>query len=70
MALIIQLQPVPVSDNVGAQFGACERHEAAPPAEVILFPGVRYARWGDDEDASRGAYRNASLSVERDWLEI
>jgi hypothetical protein len=35
-------------------------------AEVILFPGVRYERWGDHDAAATSADRDAS----RDVLEL
>ena len=36
-------------------------------AEVILFPGVRYERWGDDEASTANADRGAGR---RDVLEL
>lgn len=44
-----------------------------PPAEVILFPGVRYERWNDKPaEAKSNTVFGARLrsGVQRDWLDI
>jgi hypothetical protein len=43
------------------------------PADVILFPGVRYERWSGDQftpPAQSESAGSTSSSFRRDWLEI
>jgi hypothetical protein len=45
---------------------------AGEPAQIILFPGVRYERWHEEQGATLSP-RRASPGDEattRDWLEI
>jgi hypothetical protein len=71
MALIIEL-------NRDVEYEP-EIKNAQPPAEqkaaeVILFPGVRYERWLDEQTGgSQTAATSAetdTITVSRDWLKI
>lgn len=70
MAMIIELSrgAEPVQDDTDND------NEHRPPAEVILFPGVRYERWNDrpTETTRPNSLFGARLrsGVQRDWLDI
>lgn len=70
MAMIIELSRVAES----VQDDTDNDIERRPPAEVILFPGVRYERWQDKpaETARSNSMFGARMrsSVQRDWLDI
>jgi len=52
--------------------GAQKSGREGAPAEVIVFPGVRYERWEqpDGEDAESGAENERTRAQERDRLEL
>lgn len=69
MVMIIPLNrdvAPPGDDATGIEGGAGE------PAQIILFPGVRYERWSDDRHnaASEGGGEPDSERADRDWLDI
>jgi hypothetical protein len=69
MTMIISLNrdvAPPGDDATGMEAGVGE------PAQIILFPGVRYERWADDSRnamSERSSESEAEQS-ERDWLEV
>lgn len=70
MAMII-----PLNRDVDASERVDHQANAAPPAEIILFPGVRYERWTDEAstvtgDSPSATERGSDATHPRDWLEI
>lgn len=79
MARIISLETAAGASALSMERKAPEKshgsQEAAPAsAEIILFPGVRYERWDDDQSASSNVETTTSFAKadkdSRDWLQI
>lgn len=45
---------------------------AGEPAQIILFPGVRYERWREEQEQAPTERRDRTdiSATARDWLEI
>jgi hypothetical protein len=70
-ALIIKLNnEIPASQEEPDAGEVRNQHSA----EVIIFPGVRYERWGDMQsepnDQDRSQDSNLQQGDERDWLKV
>lgn len=76
MAMIITLnrdcEAVQDTQSQGMNEERLQSDAAAPRgAEVIIFPGVRYERW-DEQQSGQAARKRPSTrrGTERDWLHI
>ncbi|MEQ1714900.1 MAG: hypothetical protein ABL907_02755 [Hyphomicrobium sp.] len=65
MATIIEFRP---AGRSGALPQGLTRAYAAP-AEIVLFPGVRYERWAQEQSAADAKSRR-KVSRKRDKLEL
>ena len=72
MAMIIRLNRVTEASQDEAVLDEMRRQDAA---EVVLFPGVRYERWTDEQNRSVSDRVNTEgqptkIRRQRDWLDI
>lgn len=69
MARIIPLKrDVEPSNDDAPELQGC----VGEPAQIILFPGVRYERWHQERDIAPAShdYDRVSEASYRDWLDI
>ncbi|MCB1514344.1 MAG: hypothetical protein KDJ18_05960 [Hyphomicrobiaceae bacterium] len=53
------------NEHAARMLGRSSRGELAGSAEIVIFPGVRYERWEDGEDADA-----AAPVMQRDRIEL
>ena len=70
MALIIELNR---EVDIVQSFDRPATDPIEDPAEIILFPGIRYERWSEAEcsvDETDQETEASTQRIYRDWLEI
>lgn len=67
MARIIPLKRdlEPTGDDAASPQGC-----VGEPAQIILFPGVRYERWHDEQQAKPAGGCHEKAPKARDWLDV